>query len=50
MANAVQVQFSASIRDLIDATDRECQRILVESLDALNRREEADRLRKVFGL
>jgi cellulose synthase operon protein C len=34
----------------IDVTDGECQRILVESLDALNRREEADRLRKVFGL
>jgi tetratricopeptide (TPR) repeat protein len=34
----------------IDVTDGECQRILVESLDALNRRDEADRLRKVFGL
>jgi tetratricopeptide (TPR) repeat protein len=33
----------------IDVTDRECQRILVESLTALNRQEEADRLRKVFG-
>ncbi|MBI2803609.1 MAG: tetratricopeptide repeat protein [Planctomycetes bacterium] len=34
----------------IDATDRECQRILVGSLTALNRQAEADRLRKLFGL
>ena len=34
----------------IDATDRECQRILVESLTGLNRAGEAERLSKVFGL
>ena len=34
----------------IDATDRECQRILVSALTALNRAEEADRLKKIFGL
>ncbi len=34
----------------IDVTDRECQRIIVESLTALNRQEEADRLRKIFDL
>jgi predicted Zn-dependent protease len=34
----------------IDANDGTCQRILVQALDALNRRAEADRLRKIFGL
>jgi hypothetical protein len=34
----------------IDATDRTCQRILVDALTALNRQEEADRYRKIFGL
>lgn len=33
----------------IDVTDRECQRILVEALSALNRQEEADRLKKIFN-
>jgi tetratricopeptide (TPR) repeat protein len=34
----------------IDVLDAECQRIILEALTALNRQEEADRLRKVFGL
>ena len=34
----------------IDVTDRECQRILVDALAALNRAEEAERLRRIFGL
>ncbi len=33
----------------IDVTDRECQRILVDSLAALNRMDEAERLRRIFG-
>lgn len=32
----------------IDVTDRECQRILVEALTALNRGAEAERLKKIF--
>jgi tetratricopeptide (TPR) repeat protein len=34
----------------IDAADRTCQQILVEALGNLNRQEEADRLKKIFGL
>jgi tetratricopeptide (TPR) repeat protein len=34
----------------IDVLDAECQRIILQALTALNRQEEADRLRKVFGL
>lgn len=34
----------------IDVLDRECQRIILEALPALNRQAEADRLRKIFGL
>ncbi len=34
----------------IDATDRDCQRILLESLNALNRQDEANRLKAIFGM
>jgi tetratricopeptide (TPR) repeat protein len=34
----------------IDATDRDCQRILLESLNALNRQDEANRLKAIFEL
>ena len=34
----------------IDVLDRECQQIILEALPALNRQDEADRLRKIFGM
>ncbi|MSQ95455.1 MAG: tetratricopeptide repeat protein [Gemmataceae bacterium] len=34
----------------IDVLDRECQQIILEAMPALNRQEEADRLRKIFGM
>ncbi len=34
----------------IDVLDRECQRVILEALPALNRQADADRLRKIFGL
>jgi tetratricopeptide (TPR) repeat protein len=34
----------------IDVLDAECQRIILEALPALNRQEEADRLKKIFAL
>ncbi len=50
MGKAAEAERYARMALEIDATDRECQRILVESLDTLNRRDEADRLRRIFGL
>lgn len=50
MGNHADAEKYARMTLEIDATDRECQRILVAALTALNRQEEADRLRKVFGL
>jgi cellulose synthase operon protein C len=34
----------------IDVTDAECQRVILEALAALNRQDDADRLRRIFGL
>jgi tetratricopeptide (TPR) repeat protein len=34
----------------IDVLDAECQRIILEALTGLNRQEDADRLRRIFGL
>jgi cellulose synthase operon protein C len=50
MGNHADAEKYARMTLEIDATDRDCQRILVAALTALNRQEEADRLRKVFGL
>ena len=34
----------------IDVLDADCQRVMVEALGALNRQDEANRLKMIFGL